>query len=75
MADDDSDNENPFFFLSEHIENRGFGYDSAILGSCDHDFAFLEVDRDRMTVLGRGRPMKIFVEKFTISCYSVGGFA
>ena len=42
MADDASGNENPFFFLSEHIENRGFGYDSAILGSCGYDFAILE---------------------------------
>ena len=49
MADDATGNGNPFFFLSEHIENRGFGYDSAIWGSCGYDFAFWELDQDRTT--------------------------
>ena len=32
----------PFFFLSEHVEDRRCGYDSAFSGSCGYDFAFSE---------------------------------
>ena len=42
MAYDASGNENSFFFLSEHIEDWGCGYDSAFSGSCGYDFAILE---------------------------------
>lgn len=31
MADDAFGRENPFFFLSEHIKDKGFGYDFAFL--------------------------------------------
>lgn len=41
MADAAFGNKNPFFFLSEHIENRSFGYDSAIWSSFGYDFALL----------------------------------
>lgn len=40
MAYDASGNENSFFFLSEHVKDRGCGYDSAFSGSCGYDFAF-----------------------------------
>lgn len=42
MADDAFGRENSFFFLSEHIEDRGCGYDFVFSGSCGYDFAFLE---------------------------------